>query len=352
MNKEIPYDMTCIDWINPFSEDIFNLLTSRQQRVLQAWKKNEFNQMPWLQYGFRDEMDKWIRNKLTGNCYTIEQVRSWEKGLLLKVHGHNDNYYVKTVPPIFAHEPFVHKSMPEYVPEIIAIHEEKNTYMMKEMKGQLLGYSKDIQQWKITAQRIASLQQKYIYDELQIKPIVPNRPIKTVLTEKQVKKTINSLKNYISHTSYQALLNSIPSVLSLVQTLDSKLPLSIDHGDLFGGNVIVENEEPLIYDWSNSSITHPFLSVVRLVEEVADFFSEGLSEEILSAYLCEWTDFGQIDELRCEFSIVRLLEPIYYLAVHIISIFPAFQDNVEKKEIIDGYVAKWVSNTNVINQHG
>ncbi|AXF57124.1 phosphotransferase [Salicibibacter kimchii] len=339
LNEGFPSDSLRIAWIDPFSDDIFNRLASRQQWILQQWKKNESNQMPWFQYGFRDEIAKWAGSKLSDSCCAIEQVRSWEKGLLLKVHGYNDNYYVKTVPPIFAHEPFVHKSMPEYVPEVIAIAEKKNTYMMKEIKGKLLGYSKDIQHWKITARRIARLQ---IYGELQTKPIIPKRPIETVLTEKQMKKTIKSLQNHISHTSYQTLLNSIPSVLSLVQTLDSKLPLSVDHGDLFGGNVIVENGEPLIYDWSNSSIAHPFLSVVRLVEEVAVFFSEDLREEVLNAYLCEWNDFGQIDELRYEFSIVRLLEPIYYLVVHILMIFPSFQDNVDQEEIIDNYVTKWL----------
>ncbi|SDJ33550.1 phosphotransferase family protein [Natribacillus halophilus] len=348
LNGEIPYDSKRIIWLNPFNRKNVYKLPKQGQRILQQWTKNESYLMPWFQYGFRDEIDKWVGRQLTGS-FAIEQVRSWEKGLLLKVRADDNNYYVKTVPSIFDHEPFVHKSMPEFVPEVIATDERKNTYMMREINGELLGYSRDIYQWEITALRIAKLQKKYMHGEIQIKKTIPKRPIEQVLTEKQMNKTIRSLQNYISNVSYQALSESIPDVLSLVQS--AKSLLSIDHGDLFGGNVIVENGEPFIFDWSNSSMTHPFLSVVHLMEEVADFFSENLSEELLNVYLCEWTDYGQIDKLRDEFSIVRLLEPIYYLGVHILHIFPSFHYNVDKEEIIEAYVTKWLSNKNKISEH-
>lgn len=351
LNPEIPYGVTCADWIDPFDPVIFNTLHEQEQWILQQWKKNDTTQMPWFQYGFRDEIDKWVGRQLSGSLCAIEQIRSWEKGLLLKVHGHNTHYYVKTVPPIFNHEPFVHKSMPDYVPEIMSIDEKKNTYMMREMTGTLLGYSQDIQKWKMTTRRVAKLQEKYLHDELHINVSIPKRPIETVLTAVNMTETIKLLQNYISGSSYQKLCKSIPEVLSLVQLLKFKSLASVDHGDLFGGNVIVENEEPIIFDWSNSSITHPFLSVVHLVEEVTDFFSEDLSRQVLREYLCEWTAYGHINQLDDEFSIVQLLEPIYYLTVHMLHIFPAFQDNVDKEEIIDTYVTKWLNNFTNITKH-
>lgn len=349
LNMDILHTAKYIEWADPFSHRNFNKISVKDQWILQHWKEEDSNQMPWFEYGFREEIGDWIERKLSGRLDSIEQVRTWEKGLLLKIYGFNNNYYVKTVPPIFDYEPFVHQGMSEYVPEVVSIDEKRNTYMMREIEGGLLGYSRDIQHWKTTVRRIARLQKKFIQGELKIGTIIPKRPMETVLTEKQLNKAIKALQNYISNTSYQKLLKSIPDILSLVEKLELKSLLSVDHGDLFGGNVIVEDGKPLIYDWSNSSITHPFLSIVHLVEEASDLFSENQSEAVLIAYLYEWEDYGQTDKVISEFVRVQLLQPIYYIVVHMLIIFPAFRDNVDKEEIIDSYITKWLVNIDKIN---
>ncbi|WP_020007884.1 hypothetical protein [Salinicoccus albus] len=337
------------DWAAPSSANIFNAISVKEKWILQQWKEGSDYQMPWFQYGFREKTEEWVESKLLGRFCLVEQVRTWEKGLLLKIHGFNNNYYVKTVPPIFGHEPFVHQSMTKYAPEVISIDEKRKTYMMREINGELLGYSEDIQQWKMTVRRIAELQKKYIQGELKINRTIPIRPVHTIINEERLHKTISALENYISNTSYQNLFKSIPDVLSLVQTLKFKTLLSVDHGDLFGGNVIVEGGEPLIYDWSDSSLTHPFLSIVHLTEEVETFFSPTLSEEVLSAYIDEWEGYGQKDELISEFLIVQLLQPIYYIIVYLLIISPSLHDNIDKEEVIDGYITKWIDNISEIS---
>lgn len=337
-------------WLSPYSPESLSLLTRHDKWIIKKWGEHEPRLMPWFQYGFRKEIEKWIKSRLSDNIHAIKQIRSWEKGSLLKAYGENSNYYIKTVPPIFDHEPFVHKNIPEYSPEVISVDEQWNTYIMEEIKGTTLGYSRDIYQWKLTAISIAKLQKKYIHGEIKIKKMLPIWPIENILTEKNLGKVIRDMSGFISKKTYHELARSISDVVSLIQLLTAKLPSSLDHGDLFGGNVKVEEGKPLIFDWSNSSITHPFLSVVHLIEEVADFFSEDTSNEVLNDYLKEWNDYGKLDALTNEFIIIRLLAPIYYLSVHMLYIFPSFQDNVDKKEIIDGYVYKWLVNIKKIKE--
>lgn len=349
LDNNLPFNSKFIDWINPSNPNILSHIKFHEHWILRKWRDTETYYLPWSRYDFRNKIEKWIESILSDDYDTIVQVRTWEKGMLMKVYGHDDNYYVKTVPAIFNHEPYIHQSLPRFVPEVISISENNNTYMMKEIKGKLLGYRNDIRLWEKTARRIAKLQKWFVNNELNSKITIPKRSIHTVLTEKNIKDTIKKLHNYTSDENTQNLLSSISSILILVESLKYKTLSTIDHGDLFGGNVMVENDEPLIYDWSNSAISHPFLSIVRLVEEVSIYFSEGFSNKVLDSYLDEWKDCDKSIDLNKEFTSIQLLEPIYYLTVHMLIIFPAFQYNSDKKEIIDSYVSNWLNNINKMN---
>jgi thiamine kinase-like enzyme len=64
------------------------------------------------------------------------------------------------------------------------------------------------------------------------------------------------------------LLNSVERTLPkwIDQVQQSKLPLSIHHGDLHAGNAIVQpNGTALIFDWENGSVAHPFFSMEKLL---------------------------------------------------------------------------------------
>ena len=51
-----------------------------------------------------------------------------------------------------------------------------------------------------------------------------------------------------------------------------------------------------------------------------------------------------MDKLNHECLLIKKLEPIYYLAVHMKYIFPAFIDNVDKEQVLADYVKKWLEN--------
>ena len=53
------------------------------------------------------------------------------------------------------------------------------------------------------------------------------------------------------------------------------VPLSLDHGDFWPGNIYTSDEKITLFDWSDASITHPFFSLVMAEDEIAG----GLSDE-------------------------------------------------------------------------
>nr|WP_246593732.1 phosphotransferase [Evansella tamaricis] len=122
----------------------------------------------------------------------------------------------------------------------------------------------------------------------------------------------------------------------------TNLPLSLEHGDFFGGNIIVQDRKPTIYDWSDCSLSHPFLSVVSILDEVEHFFSKETSLTLLEEYINKWSEFNTKEELIKEYELIKLAAPAFYLTVYQTYIFPSFKDNWDKQQIIDGYINKLI----------
>lgn len=77
----------------------------------------------------------------------------------------------------------------------------------------------------------------------------------------------------------------------------SPIPLTLGHGDLHGGNVTTRGEQVTLLDWSDASLTHPFLDA-----NPAYLCPDGTEPAVLDAardaYLREWTDLAPLDDLR------------------------------------------------------
>lgn len=104
----------------------------------------------------------------------------------------------------------------------------------------------------------------------------------------------------------------------------------------------LEEGLPIIYDWSDSSLSHPFLSVTVFLNEAAELFSEEFADELLEAYLSCWAEWGLEEDLRKEYLNVQRIAPLFGLAVYQNEIFPFFQKNWDKNRIIQEYIQLWL----------
>ncbi|MEN0642404.1 phosphotransferase [Alkalicoccobacillus gibsonii] len=330
-------------WSPPTCQENRTLLAQDQQWILDLWLATQPSNVPWMQYGWRESVEDWIRQILMETKLEITQIRNWEKCSLYQVETEKDCYYIKAVPELFKHEPFVQSQLGSCTPRVLSTQEEPSMYVMKGLEGTLLGFSRQFNHWHKTVSQMASVQKRYVTGNLLIQVEVPVRPFSEVFGEQSLYRALDMLKKEIPQNEYQLIHSSIPRVQALVRTLLRELPLSLDHGDLFGGNVIIEQDTTYIIDWSDSSITHPFLSMVQLFKEVRSFFSESEAEDLLCHYLDFWKEYGSIPQLKQEFDAIQRLEPVFYLVVHLLYIFPVFTENVEKKRIVNEYCAQWTA---------
>jgi thiamine kinase-like enzyme len=96
----------------------------------------------------------------------------------------------------------------------------------------------------------------------------------------------------------------------------SGLPLTLEHGDLWASNIYVSDAEPQFIDWTDASISHPFLSLGPLLRSagwdlhLAD--QADARKRIGDAYLEGWSSFASPAQLQ---RLLALAEPLAALHV-------------------------------------
>jgi hypothetical protein len=89
---------------------------------------------------------------------------------------------------------------------------------------------------------------------------------------------------------------------TLGHPVHGSVPLTLIHEEVHDGNVHVRDGRPVLIDWAEASISHPFAGMtntLRIVGWGADWKPGG--KEVLrlrDAYLESWTQFAPIKELR------------------------------------------------------
>ncbi|MEM7034175.1 MAG: phosphotransferase [Chloroflexota bacterium] len=116
----------------------------------------------------------------------------------------------------------------------------------------------------------------------------------------------------ISVQVYQRLVASIPQVTQMCQQLDKyAVPASLHHNDLHDGNMFVQDEQFIFFDWGDSSISHPFFSLRTAFVSVENTFGlvedDAFFENLADAYLKPWSRFETQANLRTTYDLARRL---------------------------------------------
>ncbi|NER84362.1 MAG: aminoglycoside phosphotransferase family protein [Leptolyngbya sp. SIO1D8] len=101
------------------------------------------------------------------------------------------------------------------------------------------------------------------------------------------------------------VLDTLPTLEKLSQSLSaSPYAAALNHGDLHTGNVLFKRDRLSICDWGDACVTHPFCSLLPLVETVIGnrFSSVGelVNSDLIQAYLQTWESFASSHVLKVE----------------------------------------------------
>jgi hypothetical protein len=93
----------------------------------------------------------------------------------------------------------------------------------------------------------------------------------------------------------------------------ASVPDSLDHGDLSARQVIVGEMGPVILDWSDGSLTHPFLSAAAFLDDPGTAAGPVERSELAEAYLGPWVATGVIglDDARRALELASIVLPVH-----------------------------------------
>ena len=127
---------------------------------------------------------------------------------------------------------------------------------------------------------------------------------------------------------------------------DYHIPYTLEHGDLWSGQVMVsnENDQTSIYfnDWSDCSWTHPFFSMPFFLEDI-EAELEGIPnarDVLINTYLETWNAYEPIDRLKKLYNIVMLIGPLHNAVLYSDYIFPHMEFKWEMEFIFLRHIRK------------
>lgn len=323
----------------PFGENVLS--------DLRHWLKHDPEKRPlW----YRPNWYADLKDKFQGNASNnIEHLRSWERSSIWRIPAKEGMLYLKVVPPHFGHEPalthFLHSLYPAQIPAVCEFP-YKNHLLMPDYGGQSLMEIQHLETWAAALQRYAQLQVSLIPYDTTLKNLgVPERSlqwldhhIESLLLDES---TFSQGQRVWQDEAIQTLRDSIPRLHAAVTALQQvNVPLTLEHGDLWAGQIIVRDGDYLITDWSDCTLTHPFFSLPFFLSELANDLPgvpvEVSEKQLREAYFSAWVDYETPERLAEAMTQVALLSPLFTAMRYKFDILPNMETQWEMVNMI-GY---------------
>jgi hypothetical protein len=187
----------------------------------------------------------------------IEQphIRPWATAL--RVPTARGTMWFKAARPAFAHEARVVELLrpfaPDLLPEVIASTDD-GWLLLADAGERAREHPVD---WRAVLHAYAELQRESasVVDALLAAGAYDNR-------SDRVLERAEALTRFLPDDLAAALRERLPRVCEHMERIGtSRLPVTVDHGDLHDGNVFSARGQVRILDWGDSAVAHPFFTL-------------------------------------------------------------------------------------------
>lgn len=348
-------------WIGISAFKQLHFTHPEHRALLETWFLEQREGFPlrrraWARPGWFDETVTWMDDSLRrqGIALTgeVEQVRTWERSCLLRVRTSVGLVYCKGVSAMFAHELpvtlHVSRVFPARAPTILSMEPPRRLWLMGDFGGPTLNETRQFAWWEETMGQLASIQVTFAAHTDELLAVgCPLRPLDTLADDLRMlladTQALSVQGEGLTPGEIAGLRQRLPFFLDLCQELATyRLPLTLEHGDLGPTNVAWVKHHPLFFDWSDSSITHPFFSLCCFPEDMEAFFAlpSDWQARQRSASLHPWAEagYGSLERLETALSIAQLLAPLHHASRYHRFIFPCMEAPWEMALMIPAYL--------------
>ena len=262
---------------------------------------------PWARPGWFAQAAAWIGEQLARQGIIprgpVEQVRAWGISCILRVPTDQGQVYFKAaMAPLFAAEPQITRLLaerhPQHVPGLLAIDADRVWMLQRDFGGQRL---EDLPpaEWD-DAVRVWGRMQWSFTEQLDALFAVgcPDRRLNVLAAQVDELLTDPAAMDTLTAEEAAQFRALAPRLQSLCAELDAyNIPPTLAHGDFHAGNIVRNDGNVIIYDWTDACVAHPFLDMATIVEWMPEDTPE-VRARLWDAYLTAWAACEPPERLR------------------------------------------------------
>jgi len=310
------------------------------REMLETWFRERENAWrpadgcDWQRPGWREQVFRWVEGELAragrAPVSGIEQVRVWEFSQVLRLQTDHGDCYFKAVARSLATEPVLTRWLamlfPAALPTVIAIEPDQRWLLMEGARGPALMRVDEPSQWTQAAEACARIQIDCAERLAELARLgCPARPLDWLSAEiEPLLEDRTAMQPGDAEALTDAEVAEVralgPELGAMCRELDALgVPPSLEHGDLWGDNVIAADARCVLIDWEDASISHPFFSPFLLLESLE--YTPALArvpdarKRIREAYLAPWRDrlrHWRAGRLERAFDLSQPLAAVHY----------------------------------------
>ena len=315
------------------SADLLPFPDGEERTAVAAWLADEtasgavVDGREWTRPGWFEAVRGWLEQTLRdaglGTVQDIIQLRAWHSSCVLRVHATGGDCYFKAVPESLRREcavtGYLAHHFPDAVPCVIAADLDRRWLLMAACPGRQLEEVTDAALWEHAAAR---------YARLQVACVPHVRALRALGC---AWRGLDALAQAIGPLSSDraALCPGAPDGLAVAeierfqalvpmlqrqceQLATCGIPYTLEHGDLWPGNFLIDHHTCAIIDWEDAAIAHPFFSLAPL--SVGLFHSSISSAEVFDrlarAYLAAFAELMPAERL---YTALHMAIPLSFL---------------------------------------
>src|SRR5262249_8721470 len=327
-------------WIEESDLDSLRLDRASILPTLKAWfawytSEPGVHEAPWGRPGWFGEAEGRIEDMLrqASNPRTgrTEQVVVWTRSCVLRVPTRSAAVYFKASSMALASEAKLTVELANWFPNnsvrIVAADETRNSLLMEDYGRRSLQELLEEPDCALaTVEHVLN-----VYSTMQIDTAdradtllstgIPDQRLSIIASDfEELLSEVESLRieipGILTDEEYRRLQDLAPEVCSRCERLGRfAIPQTIEHGDFHPGQIFLREGDVILTDWSDASISHPFLSLPFEFDSgfVNQFRStpEVVRQRLREAYLRPWTRFEPLDRVVQAYDIARPLAFIH-----------------------------------------
>ncbi|WP_221088405.1 phosphotransferase [Deinococcus aquaedulcis] len=296
---------------------------------------------PWARPGWFQAVRTYIEEqaRMQGLSLTgpVRQLRNWERSTLLEVPTQQGRLYYKAAPAPLAQEGpllcWLAERFPGEVPQVMALDEARGGFLMQDLQAVPLHETQDLARYEQAARRYGEMQRALVGQG----PDLPHASCMALAD--QVDWLLNALPERslpLGPHDLERLQAVAPQLKALCAQLAAcGVPDTLEHGDFWPTNVAVRREEVVFFDFSDTTITHPFFSLRLFLAELETFLpaQPTARDSIVEAYLSAWVGVTTPARLRRAYELSRPVAALHAALLYVGRLLPAIEAQWEMENM-------------------